>query len=307
MRIGNRLFPYPVLNKNFEQSGYTEGCSFSFVFETSAEGTVIVEKENVCFKQLHYDLTDNALQLLVEEGKAECLFIVECSAAVYRKAFPITSVPTDLNVYIKDLKGLVVVSAYIYAKEAIHQYSSENFNGIYSGYSFDLDKFCILAADDGCKFNVDTDTSIDNKVASIFTIVSKEIDSCPMDYSDDGKKITIVLPKTHYESYDKIKRKPEYNNIAFAMIAIPVLAMCIAEIKNQNYESIEDIVEQKSWFNAVCISYKRVLDKELTIEDLNSLKALYLAQLVLNNSSCNGISDFENLLTRGKDGGESDE
>lgn len=242
---------------------------------------------------------------LINEEKAECLLIIECSASVFRKAYPITTTPTDLNVYIKDLKGAVNVSSYVYAKTNIVGFFSDNFSDEYNGFNFDLDKFCILAADDGYKFIIDTDPSTDNKVSSIFTIVAKE-DIGPMTYSDDDRKITIRLSREYFDDYDRIKRKAEYNNIAFAMIAIPVLSSCISELQNK-YEDIEELVEQKPWVNAVRLSYKKVTNEELELDTFNSKSSLELSQIVLNDASCKGISDFETLLVNGADGGAEDE
>lgn len=38
MRIGNRIFPYPVLNANTDLTNYLDCSKFYFEFETTSEG-----------------------------------------------------------------------------------------------------------------------------------------------------------------------------------------------------------------------------------------------------------------------------
>ncbi len=306
MLIGNRIFPYPVLNKNVTLSDYIDTSKFQIVFDTDNEGKLITQKSNIIFKNLHYELIDKGLEELIKQGKAEGQFIVECSASTYRKGYPITSTPKDLEIPVKYMNDTVVVSCYIYAKEDIVNYSSDGFQLDYEGYSFDIDKYDILAVDDGFKFKVDVDPTEDDKVASIFTIVHKESDDGLMTYMENGSKITIALPSQYYDSYDTIKRKSDYNNIAFSMIAIPVLASCLADVQTTDYTDLDDIVENRPWFNAILISYKRVFGKSLTFEDFNATNVLELAQTVLNNASCGGLKDFGDMLT-GSEGVEAEE
>lgn len=236
---------------------------------------------------------------MISQGKLKGAFIVECSASVYRSRFDISDVPYDLRVSAHEINGNVVASCYLYAAEDIPNFKSTGFISDYSGYTFDIDKFDILAVDDGFKFKVDLDPSEDDKVASIFTVVKKEDDSDIMSYSYNDKKIVIQLPSAYYDDYDNIKTKKECNNIAFSILAIPALACSLEDILSRQYESIEDILEYHSWFNAICISYKRMTGTALSFEELQSRNKLELAQLVLNSASCNALKDFDNMLLGG--------
>ncbi len=103
-----------------------------------------------------------------------------------------------------------------------------------------------------------------------------------------------------------IKTDSRNNNVAFSILAIPVLALCLQEIKTKQYEEIEDIVDGRSWFNAVRSSFQREKGKPLTIDELEQHDAFELAQLVLNNASCRGLEDFTEGLI-GNDGSSEDE
>ena len=305
MHIGNRIFPYPVLNKNEELSDYIPESTFKVEFDVDQDGAPIVQNGEVVFKNLHYSLTDNSLVGLINSGKLKGAFVVECSASVYRSRFDIAMDPYDLHVSAHDINGNVVASCYLYATEDIKDFRSSGFIAEYAGYTFDIDRFDILAVDDGFKFKIDLDPSEDDKVASIFTVVKTEDGENTMSYHYTDKKIVIRLPSAYYDDYDNIKTKKECNNIAFAILAIPALA-CSLEDVYQKYDSIEGILEYHSWFNAICVSYKRKTGKELTYEDFENMNRLELAQTVLNSASCNALKDFDNMLLGGMNPAEEE-
>lgn len=298
MHIGNRIFPYPVLNRNETLSDYVAASTFKLEFDVDENRAPIVKNGEVVFKNLHFTLTDATLTELLEQGKLRGAFIVECSASVYRNRFDISTTPYDLQVSAHEINGNVVASCYLYATEDIANFRSMGFIAEYAGYSFDIDKFDILAVDDGFKFKIELDPTEDDKVASIFIVVKKEGSSDIMSYDYDDKKIIIYLPSAYYDCYDNIKTKRECNNIAFAILAIPVLSGCLDDI-SARYESMEEISGIYSWFNAVCISYMRITGNRLTFEDFYNMNKLELAQMVMNSASCNGLKDFDNMLLGG--------
>jgi hypothetical protein len=74
---------------------------------------------------------------------------------------------------------------------------------------------------------------------------------------------------------------------------------------------IDDILEEYSWFNAICISYKKLTGTALEFDEFTNISKLELAQMVMNSSSCNGLKDFDNMLLGGlnktDEEGENDE
>ena len=295
MHIGNRSFPYPVLNKIQELSDYVSDSSFYFTFETETDGTPIIQDGKIVFKNLHYVLTDVSLINLLEQEKIKGAFIVECSASIFREKFDISSVPYDLTIPADKINGNVIVSCYLYATEDIENFQSDSFVSEYSGYSFEIEKFDIIAVDDGFKFKIELDSSQDDKVASIFTIVKIEGNKTIMSYSYDEKRIIIRLPSIYFDFYDNIKMKKECNNISFAIIAIPVLACCLRDVCATN-NNIEEILEEYSWFKAICNSYQRFKGIPLSTEDFECIDKFELAQLVLNSATCIALKDFDNML-----------
>lgn len=63
MHIGNRIFPYPVLNRNEALSDYVEDSVFKVEFDVDESGAPIVQNGEVVFKNLHYTITDDPYEL----------------------------------------------------------------------------------------------------------------------------------------------------------------------------------------------------------------------------------------------------
>lgn len=309
MQIGNKIFPYPTLNNMINLSGYNESSTFKFKFDTTDNGELIVEDGNVIFRNICFILNNDKLNKLYAENKLYCALIVECSSTVFRKIFHISNIPKDILINIKELNKIVFVSAYMYASEHIKGYTNDDFIKDYDDYTFDIEKYDILVIDDGYKFRIDIDQNKDNKVDSIFTIVKKDSNDHQLSYDNDKEKIKIYLSPEYYDYYETIKYSSSGINVNFAILLIPALAASLSEIKlniNEDY-NIEDIIDKKRWFKSVCFSYEKVAGLRLDIDEFQEIDCVTLAQLVLNNATCNGLKDFADLLINGTKAGEEDE
>lgn len=309
MRIGNRLFPYPTLNREDSLTEYGSLSKFELVFDSSPEGELPKTATGQVLKNVRFDLTDARLLELYRENKVKCGLIVESAASTYRVMHDLTMAPQDIHLNNADLKGAVNVSAYLWATEDIKGYRSDDFKSDYASYSFDIEKYDILAIDDGFKFQVNIDPADDNKMPSIFTIVPKDSSEKQMSYDTTASNIIISLPYRYYQRYDNIKGKADFKNVMFSIIAIPALAGSLADIKAKFGEDgeIDDVTEQFRWFRAVCKRYAKVTGSELTSEAFTELNPMELAQIVLNDAPCNGIEEFSDFLLHGKEREDEDE
>ena len=300
MRIGNKNIPYPVLNQDKTLTDYKPEVEFSLTFEVQKDGNPIIENGKINFKNLHFQLTDTDLISYIHEGKLKGALIVECSASLYRKSFPITMVPQDLYVDLDLFSKDVIVSAYLYACENIPNFTSHEFQSLYESYTCSLDKYDIVAVDDGFKFSINQEPEDVKNVASIFLILIKEENDNRLTYLDEESHIVLQLPAKQFESYEALKNNSRNDNIAFALIAIPVLTTCLLNVQkaveDQTYSDIQDLIEDKRWMLSVIHQYKNVTGNDLTLDGLVNQDALTIAQIVLNNAICNGITDFENIL-----------
>ncbi len=299
MRIKNRLFPYPVLNNNKRLSDYKRDMSFELSFDSGQDVFVdnCIYLKDVCLKT-----NDEYLGGLLKNGSIKGVMVVECSSTVFREKYEITSEPKDIKIPSDVFNDDIDVSAFVYAVRDIDDYSDSSFLDDYVNYHFKIEKYCILAADDGFTIKVNQQPETESKKASIFTIVCDRINEDDLiRYAMKNKKIVISLPEKHFQSYNAIKYNGQFLNASFATIAIPVLIECLTEIKNlvrqSGENSLNDICFEYPWFRSVCNAYKREKGTELT-EDLfmNNMTPFELAQIVFDCAPCDSLTDIRSVV-----------
>lgn len=299
MQLGNRIFPYPVLNHDKELSEFTQDASFELIIKLNQDDEIIRTRNMAVLKDAHFLLKDDDLLSLYHAGKIACYLIVESPSAIYRQKFLLTDQPQTFEIPLGKLKDDVYLSAYCYATCDIHEYSSASFDEDYKEYTFDIAKYDIVAADDGMKFVMDRDLDEDNKVSSIFVMVRNESSDNLISYDMHSDKIYIYLPAQQHDYYTTMNRLSDLNDIFFAMIAIPVLTACFAQLKedrrNNGYD-LQMLIENYRWFKSVLKSYKKEKGVELIESEFDSIQELQLAQIVFNYSTVNGINKIYTMV-----------
>ena len=303
MQIGNKLFPYPTIN-NIELRSCFKETSYAFKCSDYNDG------QNYILEDAYIEINNENIKNLIEEGHLGVGMIIECSTTVYRKMFEISIQPQTIKIPIGDLRDKVEISCYIYAKKDIDFFKDDDFLEEYNGYSFKIDKNDIIAIDDGYTTVIDYDESVDKKVASIFQIIrDKSAES--MVIEKKAKKIVISLPDDEFTYYDNLRKNDNFQNIFFAMIAIPALTYCLKEfqdsIRTGDYE-LDSIEMEYNWFVSVKKAYKNQFNVELTEEILKNSNVSVISQKLLNNGNLKGIKDlFDISIGRRLYGGEDDE
>lgn len=303
MQVGNKLFPYPTIN-NYK----IINCFKESTYELEYEEQLIDDK--LILKNAHINLNNTGLLNLIKEGKAEAVIIVECSSTIYRRSYIVDWEGKDIEILLSDLKDKVVISSFVYAKEEINAYNNEDFLDDYEGYQFNIEKYDILAIDDGKTTKIEYNEQADRKVSSIFSII-KDKERENMKVALNSRKIIIYLPEKQFDFYDNMKMNDNFQNIFFSMIAIPSLAQALNEIlrKVQNQQiDFEDIDMNYSWFTSIKAAFEKKYESKLNEEKFLELEMLELAQSLLNNGTVNGIEDLFNIvLNRTLEGGFEDE
>ena len=285
MRIKNSLFPYPVLNSKSQISSYN-GVSFSFDYD-EAQDKEFYYLKNICIK-----LDDDNLINLLKYGQVSAAVVVECSRTIYRKSFNIGLDPIDVKIPINNLRGPIEVSCFMYAKNNIDNFYSNSFNKIYGDFSFKIDKFDIVAADDGYNSKVDYDEEQDNKISSIFVVIpSADEEADTMDIDLKRKSIKITLPGREYGFYTNMKNDSKYQNLFFAILAIPALSYALSKVQEDDFDNAR---LKYDWLESVIVAYKKVYEHDIS-EDWKKLEC-DVAQKLLNNAVTKSIDDFFYLM-----------
>lgn len=298
MRIGKRLFPYPILNNAKLYSHFKDS-----IFELKYDE--LITDENYSMQNIHCDITSEYLKQLVLDGKANVIIVVECASTMFRKTYNIGLLTQNISIPVADLNGKISVSAYIVATQDIDNYSSNEFLDDYEGYEFSVEKNDILAVDDGYVNKVDFDDETDNKKSSIFLVIKdKTIKDETMKVDYDTSKINIYLPEEQWNMYDKTKRIGKFQSLYFSILAVPALVYSIQEVRRTG-ALLDQIRMDYKWFNAFLVSYNELNGEELLDEDFMTMDVNIEAQKLLNTPITKSLDDIFGLAM-GSFGGSDD-
>lgn len=299
MRIGKRLFPYPILNNNLINSHY-KISTFTLNYNVN------IDDEIYRIENIYCDLTNEYLKNLIIDNKATIMLIIECPVTMFRKKFVISTHPKDILIPLHELSEKVYISAFIVATQDIDDFRCDDFLDDYAGYSFSIEKYDILAVDDGYYNSINFEPE-DGKKNSIFEVIK---DFSPLrDYVEvkhTQNKVIIVLPDKEWDYYNFLNKNLEYQDLNFAYLAIPALTNSIQKIKAEGF-TLEELKIEYNWFNSFIKSYEKLTDEVMTDESFEELDVFLAVQKVLNSSILKAIKYVFHKDGFNADGGLKDE
>ena len=211
MRIGKRIFPYPIIHNSSPSHSFYESY-FSFYYKIESQENLFI------IKDIYYKLENTYINRLINENKVKVVCIVECSHTVFRKKYEIYKEPKNIEIPIHFLNDKVEISAYAYATQNIDNYRHCDFIYEYTGYNFQIEKYDILAADDGFTVKVNYEETKDKSVSSIFLIIKNMTENEGlMRIELSRNKIKILLPEKQFNLYDRMRKQPIFKNFYFCI------------------------------------------------------------------------------------------
>lgn len=310
MQIGNRIFPYPVVNRNEELSDFINGACYKLTFG-EPENPIVSDRHYLTLQDVYIELVDDTLREFVQNGYLKAILVVESPESVFRKTYSLGLTPTTIKIPLLALSGKVTISSYLYATKDILEYKSINFNEDFSDIEFELNKFDIVGIDDGFSFNIEHNDLADNVSESIFEIIRGENSQKYIQYNTDegDSKIYIYLPKEKFEQYSQVKTSRPFMYIFMGLIVVPVLVDIFNRLKNE-FESCEDIIDINAsypWFKSVARSYKSIENTDLSVSAFMNSNTLEFAQKIFNNMNIKAIEDAYNMIINQAEGEEDGE
>lgn len=303
MQIKNRIFPYPVLNREAAFSNFV-GKTFSLSYE-------FIEDDNYyILKDARFETDCDTLKVLILSTKVKICCIIECSYTIYRKSFDLTFGPQDIVLSKKDFSDKVDVSMFAYAAMDF-VYEPKDVDDDYLGIPFEIEKYQIIAADDGFNFKVKHEIAEDSLVKSMFSVIrdtNKASDDDMYDVDFQQNKITISLANDAYTRYELIKSVPDYKEVFFNLLLIPTLTeglnRCYLESKTAS--DLEDVCDVYAWFKSILVSYKKLTGKDLTKDDLDDISPLKLSQMLLRTPLGKSLSSLKKIMDERATKGDED-
>ena len=292
MQIKNRFFPYPILDNSKNSSTYKD-TDFEITYEINEDDKNIILKDAKIVTN-----NSNITELLINNIAKACL-IVECSDTIYRNSFSIGIEGKDIIISKNDIIGKTVISGFIYANNEIEEYYDDDFVEEYKDYKFYIDKFDVLAIDNGESIKLEMEDNIDKKVSSIFSIIKNENSRDTMEMELSSNRINIYLPTQEFSIYDTLKNNDIFDNIFFSIIAIPALTQALLEIKTRisNGETFDEIEMIYNWFISIENAYEKGETIKLTEEVFMREDINKLAQKLLNYGVIKSIDDILSIST----------
>jgi len=284
MLLSKRLFPHPVL-RSTPHNDYKES-----LFKLAFEENKVDQNNKLAFKSLQFVTNNDRFRQMVQSGLVNVYIHLECSNTLYRELILLSLEPIDFEINKKDLNGKLFITAFAVAASDIKDYFDEDFNSDYELTHFNIDKYDIMAFDDGYSIDVIHDVDKDDKINSIFVVVPKEDNQADgVEYVYQGNKIIIKMPHLSYNQYDRLKYIKRYQNLFFSLFAIPILAMSLNELKKTSFD---DLDVQYRWFLSVKKAYKDINSQDLNEESFEKLDTFKFAQLVFNGALVKTVDDL---------------
>jgi hypothetical protein len=286
MLLGKRLFPHPVI-KSMPHQDFRNS-----VFKLHFEQDKMISDQKINLFNLQYTTNNGLFRNMVNAGIINVYVHLECSNTLYRILIKLNNEPQDFDIEKKYLNGKLYITAFAVANQAIENYYDEDFSEDYNDTRFDIDKYDILAFDDGFSIDIIHDIEKDDKISSIFVVIPKIDDQdAGADFTYQGNKIIIKLPQLTYNQYDRLKYITRYQNLFFSIFAVPVLSMSLNELKKISFDDLEI---QFKWFISVKNAFKKQYKEELTSEFFEQMDTYVFAQKVFENALTKTIDDLYN-------------
>lgn len=285
MEIRCKLYPYPVLA--YYSDDYKEG-GFETIIDLCKDGY------NVRLDFLS-TLTNDGLKKLLQDGKAQYAYHLECAQTGYRHIVLTDKVAESCTLSNKVVCGKLQICPFIVATEDINQYSNEGFHDDYGGIPFDIEAGCVLAV--GKQVNADIIKDMEDlaNTPSVFSIVrNADVTVTQMLVDMYCKKIVVKFPLNDYYSYKQLSKAPQAQSILNSLTIIPSLTYVLEELKGKTVEDREEF-DEYGWYRTIKKALITKFDCDIESDAFNQENMLSLAQKLINDP----LTDAFKVLTGG--------
>lgn len=293
MELKNRLYPYPVLSK-YSDDYVGSIFSANIVYE--------IEKDDIIFN-VSTVLENKALNDLVSKGDAYISVHLECPSTSYRELFKLKSFADKIKLSAGMVNKSLQAAFFVIAEKDIHNFYSDDFNEMYEGLEFDIERHNILAIGEYYKIPINKDYDEIKNISSIFSIIpnyNKEANLIKTELISD--KIVVEIPKKQFDYYKIVSKNKNNHPILHSMLIVPILIEVLQTLKTE--DGIDNF-EDYRWFNGLEHALEKI---NLTIDEINNknISSYIIAQKLLDSPMTNGIDSLlEATLTTGDDDYES--
>ena len=290
MEIKTRIYPYPIL------AYYAHDFKDGSVFEVNPIPEIDGFRQKVT---LTATLTNSDLQQMLDTGKAEMIYHLECAQTGYRGILPATGITTTYEIPEVKVSGRLQICPFIIAKEDIPKYTNSDFEEDLQGMFFSIEQGNILALAKQINVKVKKKTDDLRNLPSIINIVlNADAKEDYMIVNYDGNLINVMLPDEEWNRVETLANNPKLASVFNCMIAVPTISYVLSKLQKmtpserQNFDD-----DNKIWYDCIKRSLLKNFNIDVEGNDFENMDSFKLAQQLVNGP----LNDALKALATGGD------
>jgi len=239
MRIKDRLTPYPILDNRGDD--YVDS-SFDVVYDVGTQFTEVVGK-------LKFELVNDDIQRLIDNGQAEFTAHIECPSTCYREIESTSGNEIDFCIDSTKLAKTVEIRTFVVLKKEVDDFYSSKFHPDYEGQSFNLMPHQILAIGTAMDYTISKDDRDLDELPSVIQIkkLTDKSKGTMTVNTDSDEKIIIGLQEDIYDLYARLG-KTTYRASSFSLVLMPAMIIILQRMCTGRDD--EDMTS-RHWFQVI--------------------------------------------------------
>lgn len=280
MKIGNYIFPYPVLYPGrSDVSGSLKG---RVEYETT-EDTLKIHAS--------FSMENSDINKLISSGKAVFCMDVSCSKTIFRESKTNTNPSIEYEVPISEVRGKIECVLLIVATQNI-TYSGDTHHDDFDNETFDIERGDVLAYASNEVFLIEMSPEEMLRIGSFMRVMKDEsctIGEVKIDLGIAGatETIDIRMSPMDFKKYSKTKTK--YSPIYHSALVLPALMYALGMLINDKDEYIDQMWAQ--------IITERLNAPDLKHTELNNKNIFLIANRILEGPLSKSIEAVKEITS----------
>lgn len=232
MRIKNRLFPYPTVQKD-------NGVYTTAKYTTSVTNQVDGSNCKLLFQA---SISVPEIQKLIEDDKAAFAFHLECSRTYFRQMVTFKDNNFGIIVDGNKIDRQLEICPLIVATKDVAAFTCSDLSDIYADEDISFAKGDVIAVGEQQVLTIIKDKDALKKLSSIFYV-----DAYPdgndikhMTISPDDQQIGILIPKNDAARFSQCKDDPKRKHTLFSAFYFPALIAVVDLMKSQDGDAYSE-------------------------------------------------------------------
>lgn len=300
--------PYPILYP--AECSDIQGYGGESWFDVGTDFTIYADANHDLVCSFSFDLKNEGLKELIEQGKAEYYVNIESSHAYYRKAFHQKESLFKQTFSHRDIVDSVELYVGVVAADEIPSFKVAGFLPKFKDRSFPIEKGHILAV--GPSITADI-PSMDGNIEPVLMVVRDKDESNSEIWVETSKETLFIhLSPAIYDFY-ALRMSGKQRAELFALVVKPAIQQALtAELASrkakEDCDDVEDDKEGKRWLRVVIAAMEKALDCEDYSFDFEALKIDsdrgkgslgWAINRVLGNATSKAIDEMNRNLKKG--------